>query len=153
VAAIPVLHRRAIGRRIPGVPVACQSVSDKLFALVLQFVVALIQLVGVAVASAGFDEVADASPFGRPGTAVACVVIAVVALGGVVVAWRPAAGTARIITAISVFVAVGISAVIALYLVVAGGPTSIFAMLPFLAAIMVGLIGWAVLQPPSRSQR
>ena len=123
------------------------------FALVLLFVVALIQLVGVAIASAGFDEVADASPFGRPGTTVACVVIAVVALIGVAVAWRAATWRTRVITAISVFLAAGITALMALYLMLAGGPTFIFAILLVLAAIMIGMIGRAVLQPPSGPER
>ena len=123
------------------------------FALVLLFVVALIQLVGVAIASAGSDEVADASPFGRPGTAVACAVIAVVALIGVTVAWRPGTRGARVITAISVFVAVGIVALMALYFMLAGGPTFIFAILLILAAIMIGMIGRAVLQSPSGPER
>jgi hypothetical protein len=123
------------------------------FALVLLFVTAVIPLVGVAIASSGFDEVADASPFGRPGTAVACAVIAVVALIGVAVAWRAKAGTARVVTAGSVFIAVGIVALMAVYFVVAGGSTFIMAVLMVLAAVMIGMIGRAVLQPPSRAER
>jgi hypothetical protein len=122
------------------------------FALVLLFVVALIQLVGVAIASAGFDEVADASPFGRPGTAVACAVIAVVAFIGVVVAWRAVAGTVRVVTAAVVYVAVGVLALMALYFVIAGQSTIIMAIVVVLAALMVGMIGRAVLQTPSRSE-
>lgn len=122
------------------------------FALVLLFVVALIQLVGVAIASAGFDEVADASPFGRPGTAAACAVIAVVALIGVVVAWRAVAGTVRVVTAVAVFIAAGIVALLAVYFVVAGEPTIIMAIVLALAALMIAMIGRAVLQTPSRSE-
>lgn len=122
------------------------------FALVLLFAISLVQLAGVAVASAGFDEVADASPFGRPGTAVACAVIAVVALVGVVVAWRATAGTARMVTAIAVFIAVGIVALMAFYFVIAGGSTVIMAIVLALAALLIGLIGRAVLQSPRRSE-
>src|SRR4051812_28182912 len=46
------------------------------FALGLMLVPAVIELFGVAFASAGFEEVADASPFGYPGTAIAAVLIA-----------------------------------------------------------------------------
>ena len=43
------------------------------FALGLLLVTAVIPLVGVAVAGVGFDEIAGASSFGRPGTVIAAV--------------------------------------------------------------------------------
>ena len=60
------------------------------FALVLLFVVTVVQLFGVAFASAGLDEVADASPFGRVGTVLASGLIAVVALAVLPVFWTMA---------------------------------------------------------------
>lgn len=123
------------------------------FALGLLVVTAVIQLSVVAVASAGFDEVAGASPFGRPGTAVAAGVIAVVTLVGAVVAWRGGVGAVRAITAIVVFIAVGIIAMMALSFLVAGGITIGFALLLVLTAVSMAMIGRAVLQSPSRSGR
>jgi multisubunit Na+/H+ antiporter MnhG subunit len=75
------------------------------------------------------------------------------ALIGVVVAWRATAGAARVVTAGSVFIAVGIVSLMAVYFVVAGGSTFIMAVLMVLAAVMIGMIGRAVLQPPSRAER
>jgi hypothetical protein len=118
------------------------------FALALLFVTAVIELFVVAFASAGFDEVADASPFGRPGTAIVAVVVAVVALIGTVVAWRGAAPAIRTVTAILVSVGVGIVALMAFFFVVAGGTPIIFAILLALTAISMGMIGRALMAAP-----
>ncbi|MET0415227.1 MAG: hypothetical protein ABW022_04295 [Actinoplanes sp.] len=118
------------------------------FALGLLVAIAAIQLFVVAFASAGFDEVADASPFGRPGTALVATAIAAVALIGGVVAWRGASGPIRTITAVAVFAAVGVAALMAFALLVAGGPAIIMAILLVLAAFSIAMIGRAVLQPP-----
>jgi hypothetical protein len=123
------------------------------FALGLLVVTAVIQLFVVAVASVGFDEVAGASPFGRPGTAIAAGVIAVVTLVGAVVAWRGGVGVVRVITAMVVFISVGMIAMMAMSFVVAGGTTLAFAILLILAAVSLGMIGRAVLQSPSGSGR
>lgn len=123
------------------------------FALGLLLTTALIELLVVAFASAGFDEVADASPFGRPGTAVVSAAIAVVALVGVAFAWRGGAGTPRLITAVLVFIAVGIVALMALFFIIAGGPPIILAVLLALTAVSIAMIGRAVLQQPARPER
>lgn len=124
------------------------------FALGLMFTTAVIELFGVAFASAGFEEVADASPFGYPGTAIAAALVAVAALAGIAVALRGETGTLRLITAIAVFSAVGIVAVMAFFFAVVGGPPIILAVLLVHVVISVGMIGRAVLQPaPSRSER
>jgi choline-glycine betaine transporter len=123
------------------------------FALTLLLVTALIPLFAVAFASAGFDEVADASPFGHPGTTVVTVVIALVTVIGTLAAWRGATGGIRAAAAIAVFVAGGIVVMMALFFVVAGGTPIIFAILLLLAAVSTGMIGRAILQSPSGSQR
>ena len=124
------------------------------FALGLMFATAVIELFAVAFASAGFEEVAAASPFGHPGTAIVAVLIAVVALAGVLVAMRDGTGTLRLITAIAVFSAAGVAALMAFFFVIAGGTPIILAVLLAHVAISVGMIGRAVLQPaPSRSGR
>jgi MFS-type transporter involved in bile tolerance (Atg22 family) len=117
--------------------------------LVLLFVTALIELFVVAFASAGFDEVADASPFGHPGTTVAGLAITVIALVGALAAWRGRTGPLRTIVAVAVFTSVGVVAVMALFFVVAGGTPIILAVLLALAAVEIAMIGRAVLQTGS----
>jgi hypothetical protein len=121
------------------------------FALGLFLVTALIPLFVVAFAAAGFDEVADASPFGWPGTAIVLAVVAVVTLAGAVVAWRGSGGVVRSLTAIGAFVMVAVVVLMAGYFVVAGGLAMGFAILLLLAAVEIALIGNAVLQSPSGS--
>ncbi|MFI7543796.1 hypothetical protein [Actinoplanes sp. NPDC049599] len=123
------------------------------FALLLLWVITVVELVVVAFASAGFDEVADASPFGWPGTAVVTAVIAVVASGGAVVAWRGAGAAVRNVAAVVVFIAVGIVGLMALSLMVAGGTAAGFAILLVLTAVTIGMIGRAVLQSRRGSER
>lgn len=123
------------------------------FALVLLWVITVIELVAVAFASAGFDEITDASPFGWPGTAIVAAVIAVVASGGAVVAWRGAAPAVRTFAAVAAFIAVGIVVLMALSFVAAGGTATGFAILLVLAAVMLGMIGRAVLQSRRGSER
>ncbi len=120
------------------------------FALALLFATGLIELIVVGFAGMGFDEVADASPFGRTGTVIAVAVIAVVSLAGVVVALRGAHATARMVTAVVLFVAVGVVAVMALFFLIAGGAPIIFAILLVLTAVSIGMIGRAVLQAERR---
>ncbi|GAA3914054.1 hypothetical protein [Actinoplanes auranticolor] len=123
------------------------------FALVLLWLITVIQLVGVAVASAGFDEIADASPFGQPGTAIVAAAIAVVASGAAVVAWQGATPAVCTVAAVATFAAVGIVALMALSFVVAGGTATGFAILLVLAAVMIAMIGWAALQSRRGSER
>jgi choline-glycine betaine transporter len=115
-------------------------------ALALLVVTAVIELLVVAFASAGFEEVSDASAFGPPGTTVAAGVIAVVALLATVVAWRGVTGVVRGITATVVFAAAGIIAVMALFFLIAGGTPIILAVLLAHAAFSVAMIGRAVLR-------
>jgi choline-glycine betaine transporter len=112
----------------------------------LLVVTAVVELLVVALASAGFDEVSDAAAFGRPGTTVAAVVIAVVALLATVLAWRGVTGVVRGVTATVVFVVDGIVALMALIFLIAGGTPIIFAVLLAHAAFSVALIGRAVLR-------
>jgi hypothetical protein len=56
------------------------------------------------------------------------------------------------VTAIAVFTAVGIVALMAFYFVIAGGSTVIMAIVLALAALLIGLIGRAVLQSPRSSE-
>ncbi|WP_250000238.1 hypothetical protein [Actinoplanes sp. M2I2] len=109
----------------------------------------MIELFVVGFASVGFEEVADASPFGRPGTAIASAVIAGVALLGTAVAWRGSHGVVRTLAALAVFVAVGVVAMMAVFFIAAGGTPIILAVLLVLVAVSMGMIGRAVLQSPS----
>ena len=117
------------------------------FALAMFFITTVIELFAVAIASAGFDEVADASPFGRSGTIVVAAIAAGVAVIGSIVAWRGSTGALRGITATIVFIAVGVVALMVLYFVIAGGTPIILAFLLAHAAFSLGMIGRAVLQP------
>jgi hypothetical protein len=124
------------------------------FTLVLLFATAVIELFVVAMASAGFDEVAEASPFGRSGTIVVAAVAAGIACLGAILAWRGVSGALRGITAILVFVAVGVTAVMVLFLVIAGGTPIILGVLLAHAAFSLGMIGRAVLRSaPTRTGR
>ncbi|MCY1144064.1 hypothetical protein OWR29_39225 [Actinoplanes sp. Pm04-4] len=121
------------------------------FAVALLLVTALIELFVVALASAGFDEVAQASPFGRPGTATVAAAVAVVAAAGAFVAWRGASTAVRVSVVTAVFAAVGVVALMALFFVVAGGSPIILAVLLALTAVSVAMIGRAVLQAAPRT--
>ena len=118
-------------------------------ALTLQCATALIELMVVAIAAAGFDEVADASPLGRQGTIVAAVALCVVTLIGAGAAWRGVSGALRTTVAILVFVGVGIIALMAFFFLIAGGVPIVFAVLLTHAALSVALIGRTVLGAPS----
>lgn len=123
------------------------------FALVMLCTTAVIELLVIGFASAGFDEVADASPFGRPGTAIVFAVFAVVTLIATVVAWRGGVGAVRVITVSVLSIAVAIVVAMAMLFVTAGGITVGFAILLLLAAISMGMIARALLQPPGGSGR
>lgn len=119
------------------------------FALTLLSAAVVIELGVVAIAGVGFDEVSRASPFGRPGTTVAAIIIVAVALIGAVVAWRGAVDPFRGITAALVLAAGGVLAVMALSFLIAGGTPIIFAVLLAHATFSVAMIGRAVLQSTS----
>ncbi|WP_158277832.1 hypothetical protein [Pseudosporangium ferrugineum] len=105
------------------------------------------ELLVVAVASIGFDEVADASPFGRTGTALLAVASTVVACVGAVVGWRGASRALQVTTAAALCIAAGLIALTAMVLAINGGNTIIFAFLLAPAALFLALICRAVLQP------
>lgn len=122
------------------------------FALVLLFATAVIELFAVAMASAGFDEVAKGSPFGRSGTIVVVTVVAAVACIGTILAWSGVSGLLRGLTATAVFVAVGIVAVMVLFFLIARGTPIILGVLLAHAAFSLGMIGRAVLRSaPTRT--
>lgn len=124
------------------------------FALVLLFATAAIELLVVAIATAGFDEVAEASPFGRPATIVVAAVAAGIACVGAILAWLGVSGALRTITAVLVFVAVGVIAVMVLFFVIAGGTPIILGVLLAHAAFSLAMIGRAVLRSaPARTGR
>jgi hypothetical protein len=114
--------------------------------LVLLAVTTLIELFVVAFATAGFEEVADASPFGRRGTLIAAGLIAAVTVAGVLVAGRSGSALLRVITAVVVFLALGIVVVMALFFLLAGGTSIILVVLLGHTAVSIGLVGRAVLQ-------
>ncbi|WP_189082062.1 hypothetical protein [Mangrovihabitans endophyticus] len=107
---------------------------------------AVIPLASVAVASAGFDQVADASPVGRPGTVLACAVLAVVALAGTVLAWRGTVGSTRTIAAAVLFLAAAVAAALTVFLLIAAGSALGAASLTALATVSLAMIGRALLQ-------
>lgn len=123
------------------------------FALVLLWVVTVIELFVVAFASAGSEEVAEASPFGWPGTGVVAGVIAVVTTAGAVVAWRGADAGIRAVAGLAVFVGVGIVGLMALAFSLAGGSAAGFAILLVLTTVTSGMIGRAVLHARRGSER
>lgn len=123
------------------------------FTLALLIVTAVIPLAGVALASLMFDEVSQASPFGQLGTLVAAFVIMAVAIVGTVVAWRGADGVARKIAATGLFCVAGITTVMAVFFLVAGGITIGFACALFPATVSVTLIGQAVLRSGSSGRQ
>ena len=115
-------------------------------ALLLWLVSAGVELVIVLFAGAGFDEVADASPYGRAGTVVVIVAILAVALAGTVLAWRGAAGAWRVLVGCVLFVAAGLLLAMAIGFLTAGLPAAVLAVLLLLAAVQIVLIGAAVLR-------
>ena len=125
---------------------SAQAARTSGLALMLLFTTAAIELLVVAFASMGFDEVADASPFGRPGTTAAVVLIEVTALVATVVAWRGGVGAVRGVSATGTFIAVGIVAMMALFFLIAGGTPIILAILLAHAAFSIAMIGRAVLR-------
>jgi len=123
------------------------------FTLTLLIVTAVIPLAGVALANLMFDEVSQASPFGQLGTLVAVFVIMVVAIVGTVVAWRGADGAARGITATGLFCAAGITTVLSVFFLVAGGIAIGFACALFPATVSFAMIGQAVLRSRSSGRQ
>ena len=119
-------------------------------ALLLWLVSAGIELAIVLSAGAGFDEVADASPYGRPGTVVVIAAVLAVALVGTVLAWRAAAGAWRVPVACGLFVAAGLLLALAIGFLAGGLPAAVLAILPLLAAVQIVLIGAAVLRSAGR---
>ncbi|MBG0569111.1 hypothetical protein [Actinoplanes aureus] len=124
------------------------------FVLSLWCAIVVIELIVTAFAATGFDEVADASPFGRAGTIVVSLAIAAVACVGAVCAWRGAPGPLRVLVAVLLFLGTGLLVLIALFFVIAADVTVILGFLLVPAAVFVGLIGAAVSRSmPSRVGR
>jgi len=119
------------------------------FVLTLWFAALVIELGVLAIAIAGFDEVSQASPFGRTGTVLAAFVIVVVVLIGTIAAWRGVSGALRGVVAALVFAAAGVIAVLALFLVIAGGAPLVLAVLLAHATFSAAMIGRAVLRSTS----
>jgi hypothetical protein len=117
------------------------------FALVLLVATAVIELLVVAIASAGFDEVADASPFGNSATIVVTAVAAGVTCIGAILAWQGVSGALCGITATLVFATVGIIGFMVGYFLIAGGTPIILGVLLAHAGFSLAMIGRAVLRP------
>jgi len=117
------------------------------FALALFCTTAVVEMLAVAVAGAWFDDVADASPFGRAGTIVVAAIASGIACVGTILAWRGSSGALRGITATLVFVVVGIVLLMVLYFLIAGGTPIILALWLAHAAFSLGMIGRVALQP------
>ena len=107
----------------------------------------LIELVGVLIAVAGFDEVADASPVGRAGTVLGLAVILILALAGAFVAWRGPAGRIAVVLGITLFAAAGLLTTMVVAFVLGGLTTFILAILLGHATFAVVMIGRALLRP------
>lgn len=121
-------------------------------ALALLCTTAVIELLALGIAATGFDEVADASPFGERGTVAAALILAVTALVGAVCAWREVSGALRIAVVVLVFAGVGILALMTFFFLIAGGASIIFAVLMAHATFSLALIGRAVLQAAAANE-
>jgi hypothetical protein len=123
------------------------------FVLVLWCLAAVIELGGLALASVVLNEVADASPFGSPATAVVAVAGVVIACVGGIVSWRGAGGVLRRVTATMVFAVVGLTGLMVVFFVLAGGPSITMAVVLAHAMFSVAMIGRAVLRSAPTGRR
>ncbi|BCJ44841.1 hypothetical protein GCM10010168_16540 [Actinoplanes ianthinogenes] len=121
-------------------------------ALLLFGLPAVVEPLVVGVAATGFDEIADASPFGAQGTFAIGVVAAVFSAIGTVMAWRGVDGLIRLIMAILLAIFAGLIAAMALALLFAGGVTLIFAVLLLHAAFSIVMITQALLRSKPSSE-
>jgi hypothetical protein len=113
-------------------------------ALLLWLVPPLIELPEALMLAAGFPEVAEQAIFGTPGTPVVIGAVLVVVVVGAVLAWRRASGPVRVVVAMVLFVAAGLTAAL-LVGVLIGGAYVIIALLLAHSTVCIGLIGRAVL--------
>ncbi|MEV0902377.1 hypothetical protein [Actinoplanes sp. NPDC049802] len=114
------------------------------FALTLNALFAVIEFGVVAMAAAGFEEVADAAPFGRTGTIALCGVSAVITCAGAVLAWRGVSGPVGALTGILLAASIGLTALLALSLVTAGGAMIILVVPLAHAVFSMATIVWAI---------
>lgn len=99
------------------------------------------------------DEVADAAPFGRPGTAVLGIGGSMIVVAGAVLGRHGTTGTTRAFTAPLLFVVTGLIAVMVMYFAVGGAVTLVLAVLMAHATFSVAMIGRAVLQSAPTTAR
>ncbi|MBU2664800.1 hypothetical protein KOI35_14960 [Actinoplanes bogorensis] len=115
------------------------------FSLVIILLTLLIMLFGLVIGALWFDEVADASPFGRAGTVVVAVVMAVIAVASTIVAARGMVA-ARRVASVACFAAAVVALVLALFILLSGGIAISLGFLLGYATLAFGLIGNAVLR-------
>lgn len=113
-------------------------------ALFLFTVPAVLEPGVTALATLGFPEVAEASPFGCAGTVAVCLAAAGLAVAGAVLALRGVGGALRSTLAVLLGAAAGLVAVMAFYFLFAGSVVLVFAMLLIHATFSLAMIARAV---------
>lgn len=97
-----------------------------------------------ALATLGFPEVAEASPFGREGAVLVCLVSAGLAVAGAVLVLRGAGGALKSSLAVLLAAAAGLVALMAFYFLFAGSVVLAFAILLIHATFSLAMIARTV---------
>jgi hypothetical protein len=118
----------------------------RLFPLFLWLVGPLCELGGLFMIAAGMPDLMDDMAFGRPAIQVMAGYALAATVVGTALAWRGVSGVTRIVVAIALFVAAGLTATLGIAFLFAG-PLAVFALLMAHSTLSIIMIGRAVLSP------
>jgi len=139
------------GVEVVGTPTDAKR-GARFFPLLLWFVGPLLEIGGLFMVFLGMPDLIDDMSLGSPTIQVLASCALAVTVIGAALAWRGVSGPTRIVVAIALFVAAGLTATLGIVFAFAGA-LAVFALLMAHSTLSIIMIGRAVLSPSTLGGR